>query len=184
MWFGDYFQKGLRVTNANIQGASVGIDTPYFSDGEMIIENSFIRARTGINVGTMWSVSGGSSLPAKRTTIRNVRFQALAAVPMTNILMNYDAGDGRNVIQRDEVFVYAYNQVATDNFRVYYTQQAATFIVPQTGSNPNPINPVIGSPLAGLTNLLNWNLFGIAIAGGISPTSATRSGIVGLIQAI
>jgi hypothetical protein len=129
----------------------------------------------------MWTVAGGG-LPPKIITISNVRFDSVVGASSASILMGYDAGDGRNVIQRDEVFVYDYNGTPGDNFQLYYFQQADTFVVPQTGSNSSPSNPVIGAPVAGLTNLETWNLFGIAIAGAIAPTSDTRDGVFGLIR--
>jgi hypothetical protein len=112
MWFGDYFQKGLRITNADTQSTKIGIETPYFSHGETIIENSYIRAHFGIWVGTMWTVAGSGGLPAKTITISNVRFDSVFGASSASILMGYDPGDGHNVIKRDEVFVYDYNRHA------------------------------------------------------------------------
>jgi hypothetical protein len=136
-------------------------------------------------VATMGTVHGGDFLPAKRVILDNVRFDTLAGLPLWAVLMNYIADDGRNVIQSDEVYVYNHNGVAGDNFRVYYYQQAADFIVPQTGTNPHPERPLIGSPEAGLTNQENWDRYGIAIAGSIAPADVTvRDGISGFVLAI
>jgi hypothetical protein len=94
--------------------------------------------------------------------------------------MNYftDGQSKINVIQTDQVFVYDYNGISGDNFQVFFTQQAANYIVPQTGA-------ILGSPVAGLTNQQAWAEYGIAIAGAVAPSSATtKAGIDGLIEPI
>ena len=74
--------------------------------------------------------------------------------------------------------MYDYDQVSGQNFQVYYAQQAASFIMPQTGSAYG----LIASPVAGLTNQQNWNTYGIAIAGAVAPSNATTmTGINGLV---
>jgi hypothetical protein len=83
----------------------------------------------------------------------------------------------------DQVFVYAYNGVAGDNFQVYYWQQAATYVMPQTVLNDDGTAKVLGAPVAGLTNLLTWEQYGIAIGGAVAPLTASgRAGIVGLVN--
>ena len=57
-------------------------------------------------------------------------------------------------------------------------QQAPGFIVPLTGS----ISGLQGAPVAGLTNQQTWAKYQVAIAGGISPTTQTRAGVVGFVQ--
>ena len=45
--------------------------------------------------------------------------------------MDYSASQlTNNLIQRDEVFVYDYNQVPGDNFQVFYLEQAPTMSSP------------------------------------------------------
>ena len=88
-----------------------------------------------------------------------------------------------NLTVLDQVFVYAYNGVAGDNFQVYYWQQAATYVMPQTVLNGDGTSKVLGAPVAGLTNQQAWAQYGIAIAGAVAPASATsRSGIGGLVN--
>jgi hypothetical protein len=92
------------------------------------------------------------------------------------------SGDGGHVnfIVQDAVYVTNYNGIAGDNFQVFYMQQAAGFIVPQSTSDNYT---TIGSPEAGLTNAQTWAKYGIAIAGAVAPSTATTmSGIVGLVQ--
>jgi hypothetical protein len=184
MWFADYMQQGLVITDANIQGEAVGIESPQVSNGAIAINNSYFCDATDVLVTTMGSVNGADGLPAKSTILQNDTFAALPGQPLAAIVMDYEtSGLGTaaacNLIQTDQVFVYNYNGVTGDNFQVYYNQQAASFIVPQTNSL---YQGLIGSPAAGLTNQQNWNTYGIAIAGAVAPSNATtRSGIVGLV---
>ena len=77
----------------------------------------------------------------------------------------------------DTVYVYDYNGVAGDNFQVYYDQQRADFVVPQSSGN------LVGSPSSGLTNAQNWSQHGIAIACAVAPGDATtRARIRGLVR--
>ena len=52
----------------------------------------------------------------------------------------YDLGDsslgkyGAAISSVDQVFVHNYNRVSGDNFQVYYTEQVASFIMPETDS--------------------------------------------------
>jgi hypothetical protein len=76
------------------------------------------------------------------------------------------------------MYVYNYNQIAGDNFQVYYTEQAASYIVPATDNLGD-----IGAPVAGLTNQQCWGLYAIAIAGAVAPSNAqTMAGIDGLVE--
>ena len=52
----------------------------------------------------------------------------------------------------DQVFVENYNGVSGDDFQVFYTQQAANFVVPQTVTNSDGTHRILGAPVAGLTN--------------------------------
>src|SRR5262249_29871535 len=109
----------------------------------------------------------------------------------TNILMQYgSANAGNDYIQKDEVFVTNYNGVLGDNFQVFYREQAADFIVPQTeyygpDNNGDGVPDWFlnrGSPEAGLTNAQNWEKYHIAIAGAVAPPGTTTvDGIVGLV---
>ncbi len=179
--FGDYRTRNLKIKNADIQGMRIGIVAPMVDGGDpFTIENSILRNGTNVLI-TMQAIPGGGgwTLAARDTIIRSVKFDGIAGAAATNIEMAYGPNANGNVVLRDRVFVYDYNQVAGDNFRVYYTEQKAAFVVPQT----DPTVPFIGSPEAGLTNLENWNKYGIAVAGEIAPSGATtRTGIIGLVM--
>ena len=91
-----------------------------------------------------------------------------------------------NLIAPNPVVVYDFNGVAGDNFRLYFTQQAANFVLPQTVVDPDTgITRLLGSPVAGLTNAQNWAQYGIAFAGEIAPpTATTRDHVLGLVVPI
>jgi hypothetical protein len=176
MTFSDYPTQNLIVRNANIQNMQVGIEMPYVAPGVTNVRDSFFRNVTDLVFRTMYSVNGSANLPARKSVITNDRFAALPGLSHLSINMVYDVDHGNNLIKKDEVFVYDYNGVAGDNYQVYYQEQAANFIVPQSSGN------LIGSPDAGLTNQQNWTKYGIAIAGAIAPSSATtRSDMHGLV---
>ena len=84
--------------------------------------------------------------------------------------MSYAAGDGDNIVVLNQVFVYDYNGIQGDNFQVYFTQQAPDFVVPANGDDGSTY-PLVGAPVAGLTNQQLWRQYGMAIAGGVARTS-------------
>jgi hypothetical protein len=87
-----------------------------------------------------------------------------------------------NFVVQDNVFVYGFNGVVGDDFRLYYPEQAANHIVPQTTYNSNGDIVSLGSPVAGLTNAETLAQFGIAFGGAIAPADFTiRPGIIGLV---
>jgi PKD repeat protein len=189
IWFSDYFQKGLVITNADIRGAQVGIVTPLYSDGLTVIQNSYLKNQIDIQVGTMGSVNGSEDLPAKFTQISNVRFAApvgtAAGSPYLTIDMNFsteagESGAPTNLCQLDQVMVYNYNGVAGDNFQLYYVEQAADYVVPASNDDG-----LVGAPVDGMTNQQLWDLYGMAVAGAVAPSDATtRDGIQGLVRAL
>ena len=184
MWFGDYTSRDVFITGADIQGLSLGIFAPVRTDGILpsFIEDSYLRNYTNIEIQTMWD-SGGATFVNQRTlVIRNVRFRSLPAStvvtathPPSAINMDYSPQDGVNLIQPDRVMVYRFNGVDGDNFSVFYPEQAAKFVVPQSNSTKS----IIGTPVAGLTNALSWAFQGVAVAGGVAPCENTRSEIIG-----
>jgi hypothetical protein len=81
----------------------------------------------------------------------------------------------RNWIQRDTLTIHGLSS-PTDNVRIFYSQQAPLFVVPQS------VYPSIkGSPVAGLTNQQNWTQFGIAVAGAVAPCAVTRPIVDGFV---
>lgn len=184
MWFGDYMNQDVIIRRADIQNLRTGIVPPYFMRGTTLIENSYLRNATNIavlSIGAPGSAPYGPNMPAKETIVRNVGFASVdgnvGGDPQDNLAMEYTLHNGSaNLIKRDAVFVYDYNQVAGDNFQVFYNEQRPDFIVPQSSGN------LAGSPAAGLTNAQNWSTYGIAIAGEVANNATTRAGIYGLVR--
>jgi hypothetical protein len=79
------------------------------------------------------------------------------------------------------VFVTDYDGTPGDDFQVYYTEQASTYVMPQRDPVSGPPFTLTASPVSGKTNAQNWSDYGIAIAGAVSPTSSTRSLISGFV---
>ncbi len=188
----DYLSYNLTIRNANIQGMDIGWGaTPITGGGTLTIENSYLRNVVDVAIPNMWTSSHTSEgLQPRKIIIRNVKFDTRAPswsfeTPL-DIRMDYDAGGVRDLVQTDEIFVYDFNQVAGDNFRLYYAQQAANYVVPQTTYNPDGSIRLHGAPVAGLTNQQAWAQYLIAIGGAVAPTTAqTRTGIgYGLVAPI
>lgn len=192
--FGDYLSANITINNADVQGMKYGIMLP-IKQGDvrstgttpqtMVIENSYLANHINIYSSTLSAVTGGGvNLSPEVTVVRDVLFAKpgwteTADDPHRDIWMHYRLDNANpNVIQTDQMFVYNNNRVAGDNFRVYYREQAPTFVMPQTGS----ISGLVGSPDAGLTNQQNWDKYGIAVAGALLPSNAVaRDGIDGMI---
>jgi hypothetical protein len=184
MWFADYEQTGLVIDNADIQGENSGITGPAKANGETLIENSYFSDVTDVSDVTTGCVSGASGLPNKSLVLQSDSFGAPSGYSLNAVNMDFDPNGGVsgniecNLTTLDQVFVYNYDQTSGDNFQVYYTQQAASAIMLQTGYYYG----LLASPVSGLTNQQNWSTYGIATAGAVAPTNATTmTGIDGLV---
>jgi hypothetical protein len=184
------------LRNADIQGMSTGIEVGSLTDTmsmnspslayttELIENSKFLGNIVSIDIPTLYTssfTSGG--IPPREIAIRNVKFDATPSPAQTTIRMRYTADGARNLIQRDAVFVYNYNQLPGDDFRVYYAEQQPDFIVPQTIWSPydNSYPMLTGAPVAGLTNQQLWATYGKAIAGAVAPCLTTRAAVGGLV---
>jgi hypothetical protein len=124
------------------------------------VENSLLRNQTNIVIPSLFSVNGTSWIPARKTVIRNVRFQSFPGVSSRSLDADWNSHSPSGT--RDEIFVYAYQGVASDNFRLYYPEQATQNIAgglapcsttrsgitgitcsipPDGGGPPNPVTP-------------------------------------------
>jgi hypothetical protein len=196
-----YENRNMVIRNSRIEGVRFGILAPRNDASQAgaehptIIENTILKAYINIVVSPAIGnrPSNGSSL-----TVKNVKFTMLTNLPVgpksvasllpaANIYMQYSTTDA-DLTQPSIVRVFNYNQVAGANFQVFYREQAANVIMPQTDSSllVSRDDGLIGSPVAGLSNLANWNAYGIAIAGGLLPAgaSASRSEINGIVAPI
>jgi hypothetical protein len=192
--FEDYITRNLVIRNANIQNERTGITVPAKTGdvrdiygntpGSVLIENSYFRNSSNITIDTPWAVTGGGSLlPTRNVTIRNVKFNTVngntGGWVQDSIIMNYQtAHHNTNLIVKDVVQVVDFNQVSGQNFQVFYSQQAPSYVMPQSAGE------LLGAPVAGFTNQQTWATYGIAIGGALAPCSTTRSDVAGFVCAL
>jgi G8 domain-containing protein len=180
LFSGDYAARNLLVTNADIQGMMYGIVVSTNANGgTQVIQNSYLRNAKNISIETQWTaVSDARNIGPRKVVIRNVRFDTpvigVPQTPLRAIEFAYSAGAVRNLIQKDDIYVYEFNGNASDNFKAYYAQQLPGFLVPQTVISQYNTHYVEGAPVAGLTNQQTWNAYGIAIGGSVAPCTTTR----------
>ena len=180
-----YRLRNFQVRNADIQGMRTGIfvgmrvfpddvalgshfnvSAPQDRPGIITIEDSYLRNYFDITVQTRKRDSS-----PRETLIRNVTFDSVAMSDVDRfgqqhtIGMNFDFGLDTRAIASDRVYVEDYQAIPSNNFQIFYREQAPAFIVPQTTNNGRSL----GSPEQGLTNLQNWTTYGIAIAGEQAP---------------
>jgi len=207
LYSGDYVARNFKVINSDIQGLYVGFDSGITgrtngpAGGAQVIENTYFRNYLDVTFHAQYSTAGPQAVLPRTTILRNDTFARLnvpdkwSLPPQTYIYMAPSpGGENANYIVADQVYVYNYNGVVGDNFQVYYPQQAADYVLPQTTyyipRHTNPDYPdgvvqVLGSPVAGLTNAQAWQQYGIAFAGAVAPANATtRSDILGLVVLI
>ncbi len=173
--FNDYMAANFTLSNSDIEGFRDGFVAPVLTVGTTTVENTYFRNVVDILIPTMWTNNGGASLGPRTIVISNDLFNPLPGLSHTSIWMDYAAGGISNMIQTDTVLVQNYNQVANDNFQVYYLEQAPDYIVPES----DPATRTIGAPVAGLTNQQAWDQYGIAIAGAVTPDELTRADVIG-----
>ena len=179
---GDYFAQTFRVENPQVEGFATGLNPSFVTGGTQLrIVGGLLR--NTVNVAVPMMVTSNSSADGMAPTdlvVDGTRFEALPGKSLRTIDMVYSAEPVRNLIQRHTVTVLNYNAQPGDDFNVFYTQQAPTFVVPQTIiQDGRPI--VLGAPVAGLTNVQTWAQYGIAIAGAVAPCAQTRAEIAGFV---
>jgi PKD repeat protein len=175
LFIGDYYTKDFTLTHADIQGMEIGISRPSTNTAgsTFTVRDSYFRNVIDINVGTLYtSAYRGDWIPPRTTVIQNVKFDALPGKQHLAINMNYDLRDVVNLILRDDVFVYDYDQIPGADFQLYYAEQRPDFILPQSTFNADGTLRRVGSPEEGLTNEQNWTKYGIALAGAVAPPDA------------
>ena len=175
---GDYFANNITFRNIDIQGMRTGMHISTWAAGTQIIENSYLKNKNDIGFDTMWTSSCDSSwIPPRLTVIKNTKMDLIPGSGGKTIFMNYQPYPVSNVIQKDEVYVVDYNQVAGDNFRVYYTQADPSSIVPQGFYSLQygaQCVSLMSSPVAGLTNTQTFAQYGFAV-GGTPATCSDKS---------
>jgi fibronectin type 3 domain-containing protein/chitodextrinase len=190
---GDYPEREFVVRNANVQGFYIGF-MPSAHGTNQRIENSYLANYWNVVVDTRWDISGyATPFEARNIVIQNVTFAPAFMASKgdglpgpSNIMMMPGSRGGTGYLTGlNTVTVLNYNGVTGDNFKVYYNEQAANYILPQTVA-VSPTNLVmVGSPEAGLTNQQNYDRYGICWGGEIAPSTATtRADVYGLVVTI
>jgi len=162
VYFADYSSKGIIIRNSDIQGMEEGITAPESGFGpepNLIIENSYLRNYVNVAVPTAGSVNG-CWMDNKLVVISNTRFDAPPGRSLSSISMVRDVANAPECLGKlDEVRVYAYNGVATDNFQVYHS---TTSVLPR---------PPTGCTAATRTGIVSGLTCPIAAAGPVAPTA-------------
>ncbi len=196
-----YENLNTVITNSRVEGMYVGISTPandasHFGTGApTVISNSVLRNYINLQV-----IPPQEGLPTATNEIevRNVKFEIVSRVPNwpaapdairppANIYMTLTPGRFIDYTRPSIVRVYDYNQVPGDNFQVFYNEQVAGYVLPKTNleviGTRDRAN--LGVPEEGLTNAQSWARYGLAMGGGVVPSSATtKPDIVGLVAPI
>jgi hypothetical protein len=188
----DYLQRNFVIENSDIQGFQLGFrPSTYSGGGTQTVKNTTMINYFNVEMDTMWSSGNTGSVLTPRTTILdnvhfgNLNMSSLPWGPELNIFMNYPYRMVGNLIQTDQVLVYNYNGIAGDNFQVYYTQQAADYVIPQSTYDSNGTVMLVAAPVADLTNAEAWLLYSIAIGGAVAPLTATTQPLIfGLVAPI
>ena len=187
---GDYASYNFKVVNSNVQGFLNGYSLQ--SMGDQSIVNTYMRNYVDFVISPMWWLNTATALPARQVTITNVQFVPLGVPdyweygPQKDIVMNGAfRGDSTTLITPDDVYVYQYNGDPTKNYRIYYNEQAASYVLPQSVVAADGNVRLNAAPVAGLTNAEAWTLYGIAFAGSVAPlTAMTLSNVTGLVCVI
>jgi hypothetical protein len=180
---GDYLADRWEIRAPDIQGMRQGVQTSVYGT-QQTIRGGYLRNRWNIVHRTLYT----SAASAHRIIPRNLVVEGTVfAVPAVNatgyraVVMEWSDVKVRNLIQTDAVTVNAFNGAVGDNVRIFYTQQAPAFLVPQTQLNSLGEPAVLGAPVSGLTNTQTWAQYGIALGGEIANCTATDPTVTGLV---
>ena len=148
VWVSNYIGREVTVTKANIEGARVGVLSPFFysqnapknAQGVLTVGESAFRTHVGVSVATSYKDDSRSGEPAKKAIVRGIRFTPLAEhVPKSlepeAISMNYGMSS-QDARARDPITVYDFNNQAGRNFRVYYSLGAPRDTAPCADTLP------------------------------------------------
>jgi hypothetical protein len=148
VWVSNYVGKEVTITNADVEGARVGVLSPFFysqtapqsGPGLLTVENSTFRTHVGITVATSYADASRNGEPVKKAVVRGIRFSPAtdpaAAVRPEAISMNYGMPP-QDARAREPVTVYDFNGQAGRNFRVYYSLGAPRDTAPCADTLPD-----------------------------------------------
>ncbi len=177
--------KNITVKNADIQGSGTGINLSSqfgtkadLSGGTFTLENSYLKNVVDVMIGH----EGGFDhvfIPSKYV-FKDVKFETIPAASnarnkrQATIFAGNHATNwlGTNYISKSEIYVYNYNKIAGNDFRVYATEQHPETIVPLSIPYVNQNTKfIVASPVANETNVQNWVARNLAIDGEVATCS-------------
>lgn len=186
---GDYMAKDLILSKCDAQGYGLGIEftsIAYNGDGNVqrLEDSYFCTLGYAASCGQIYSSGGSSDWLTKRAVeIHNTQFDPFPGKPLKAINCHIAGGASSiiNWVVDNTCKVYGYQKNESDNFQIYWDQQAADYITPQTKVHPGNPNWNIwtGATKANQTNEVNWAEEGKSVCGSVRPTTGmtTRVGI-------
>ncbi len=138
VYFPDYSARNIVIRNSDIQGVKIGIEAPvagFGPEANLRVENTYLRNVTNMFVGTNWSVNG-CWMQDKLVETYNTRFVAPPGAGLTMVVMGRANSNGTECLSKlNQVRMYAFNGVATDNFQIYHTD-SGVMPRPPAGCSP------------------------------------------------
>lgn len=171
-WFGDYAAAQISFWNADIQNKSVGMQTPYGNAtpiGAADAERSIVfRNSTFHNLTDILVMARGGSIAS--SSVPDQRVECINCVHTNTTGIHYDKGytGVGNLRNKWRLRVTNYQNVQGDNFEVYASQQAASFVMPQSDGGD-----IFGSVDLNKTNQENHDQHGYSTYGEILPGNAS-----------
>lgn len=180
---GDYDAVGAKLIRPDIQNVRTGVSTPYGVGGQLgplgptatrsfTIEDAHFD---GNLVNVAFPAKGGSYPPdyqpqmtvvVRNSTMGTLRPDGLA------LWKRIEPSQSSNIVQLRRLLVQGFNGTAGDDFEVYASEQAPSFVIPVSG---------LGTPEPGLTNEQAWLKHRVAVLGAVAPCSETRPGVAGFV---
>jgi len=166
VYFADYSSKGIVIRNSDIQGMDEGITAPeagFGPEANLTIENTYLRNDSNLEVPWNGSVNG-CWMDNKIIVATNTRFAAPPGRTLHAIGMVNDVASAPECLGKlDELRVYAYNGVATDNFQVYHSLPSVL---------PRPPASCVPQPRPGIDGLV-CPIAAASAAATVTPAAST-----------
>ncbi len=160
----DYIQCQVTYNNLDVRGCSTGFSNSGHSELVLTINGATLENVVNVFVVTPWSVEAGAGDQYDRTLVlNNVVSTPLVGSPLPGTPLHIlfgpvvgPSGVFGNLIVLNALHLTDWQGVSGANYRCYASEQAADYIVPQTGSTNASNKQPIGCPVAGLTNAQAW----------------------------
>lgn len=193
----DASSLGLGVVASEIHHFSFrGYDQSYVKTGQLahaplfVFQDGLSQTRSGFQItnegqGTpIWPLNG-RDLEVHRYEWINVLHTPLPGLPLRAIEATYRDGSSNDNIEGWRYFelnVRGYQQEPTQNFRIFFAQQAPAAPAPAPGGVMFPgvyDDRIAGCPEPGLSNQECWTKYGIATLMALAPCQNSLPGIEG-----